>query len=60
MHTIFVYCQDGVMSRHWTPIETKSIACLLGRKKMSQSLPEYYRPGAESEAISYTKENLEA
>ncbi|MGO8989407.1 MAG: BTAD domain-containing putative transcriptional regulator [bacterium] len=35
-------------------------AYLLGRKKMPQLLPEYYSPGEESEAISYTKENLEA
>lgn len=35
-------------------------AYLLGRKKMPRSLPEYYSPGDESEAIFYTKENLEA
>ena len=35
-------------------------AYLLGRKKMPQSLPEYYSPGDESEAMFYTKENLEA
>jgi tetratricopeptide (TPR) repeat protein len=35
-------------------------AYLLGRKKMPQSLPEYYSPGAETEAVFYTKENLEA
>jgi hypothetical protein len=34
-------------------------AYLLGRKKMPRSLPEYYSPGDESEAIFYTKENLE-
>ncbi len=33
---------------------------LLGRKKMPRFLPEYYSPGDESEAIFYTKENLEA
>lgn len=31
---------------------------LLGHKKIPQSLPDYYSPGAESEAIFYTKENL--
>ena len=35
-------------------------AYLLGRKKMPQSLPEYYSLGDESEAMFYTKENLEA
>jgi tetratricopeptide (TPR) repeat protein len=35
-------------------------AYLLGRKKMPQSLPEYYSPGAETEAVLYVKENLEA
>jgi hypothetical protein len=35
-------------------------AYLLGREKMPRSLPEYYSPGDESEAIFYTKENLEA
>ena len=35
-------------------------ASLLGRKKMPQSLPEYYSPGDESEAMLYAKENLEA
>jgi tetratricopeptide (TPR) repeat protein len=35
-------------------------AYLLGRKKMPRSLPEYYSPGAETEAVFYTKENLEA
>lgn len=35
-------------------------AYLLGRKKMSQSLPEYYSPGAETEAMFYVKENLKA
>jgi len=35
-------------------------AYLLGRKKMPQSLPEYYSPGAETEAIFYVKENLKA
>jgi tetratricopeptide (TPR) repeat protein len=35
-------------------------AYLLGRKKMPRSLPEYYSPGAETEAIFYTKENWEA
>lgn len=35
-------------------------AYLLGRKKMPRSLPEYYSPGAETEAIFYAKENLEA
>jgi tetratricopeptide (TPR) repeat protein len=35
-------------------------AYLLGRKKMPQSLPEYYSPGAETEAVFYVKENLEA
>jgi tetratricopeptide (TPR) repeat protein len=35
-------------------------AYLLGQKKIPQFLPEYYSPGEESEAISYTKENLEA
>jgi tetratricopeptide (TPR) repeat protein len=35
-------------------------AYLLGRKKMPQSLPEYYSPGAETEAMFYVKENLEA
>ncbi len=35
-------------------------AYLLGRKKIPKSLPEYYSPGDESEAIAYTKENLEA
>jgi tetratricopeptide (TPR) repeat protein len=33
---------------------------LLGRKKIPKSLPEYYSPGDESEAIFYAKENLEA
>jgi tetratricopeptide (TPR) repeat protein len=33
---------------------------LLGRKKMSKSLPEYYSSGDESEAIFYAKENQEA
>lgn len=33
---------------------------LLGRKKMPQSLPEYYSPGAETEAVFYVKENLKA
>jgi len=33
---------------------------LQGRKKMPQFLPEYYSPGDESEAMFYTKENLEA
>jgi tetratricopeptide (TPR) repeat protein len=33
---------------------------LLGRKKMPRFPPEYYSPGEESEAIAYTKENLEA
>jgi hypothetical protein len=33
-------------------------AYLLGRKKMSRFLPEYYSLG--DEAIFYTKENLEA
>ena len=33
---------------------------LLGRKKIPQSLPDYYSPGAETEAMFYTKENLEA
>jgi hypothetical protein len=27
---------------------------------MPRSLPEYYSPGAETEAVFYTKENLEA
>ena len=35
-------------------------AYLLGRKKMPQSLPEYYGPGAETEAMFYVKENLQA
>jgi tetratricopeptide (TPR) repeat protein len=35
-------------------------AYLLGRKKMPQSLPEYYSPGAETEAMFYVKENLQA
>lgn len=35
-------------------------AYLLGRKKMPQSLPEYYSPGAETEAMFYVKENLKA
>jgi tetratricopeptide (TPR) repeat protein len=35
-------------------------AYLRGLKKMPQSLPEYYSPGDESEAIFYAKENLEA
>jgi tetratricopeptide (TPR) repeat protein len=35
-------------------------AYLLGRKKIAKSLPEYYSPGDESEAIFYAKENLEA
>jgi tetratricopeptide (TPR) repeat protein len=35
-------------------------AYLLGRKKIPQSLPEYYSQGDESEAIFYSKENLEA
>ena len=35
-------------------------AYLLGRKKMPQSLPEFYSPGDQSEAIFYIKENLEA
>ena len=35
-------------------------AYLLGRKKMPQSFPDYYSPGDESEAMFYTKENLEA
>ena len=35
-------------------------AYLLGRKKMPQSLPEYYSPGDETEAMFYIKENLEA
>ncbi len=35
-------------------------AYLLGRKKMPRFLPEYYSPGDESEAMFYTKENLEA
>ena len=35
-------------------------AYLLGRKQMPRSLPEYYSPGAETEAVFYTKENLEA
>lgn len=34
-------------------------AYLLGRKKMPRFLPEYYSPGAETEAVFYTKENLE-
>jgi len=33
---------------------------LLGRKKMPQSLPEYYSPGAETEVVFYVKKNLEA
>ena len=33
---------------------------LLDRKKMPQSLPEYYSPGAETEAMFYVKENLKA
>jgi hypothetical protein len=48
------------MSRCWSPIETKSIAYLLGRKKMLRSLPEYYSRGDEAEAVFYVKENLEA
>src|SRR4030043_957994 len=35
-------------------------AYLLGQKKMPRFLPEYYSPGAETEAVFYTKENLEA
>ncbi|MDI6764492.1 MAG: tetratricopeptide repeat protein [Thermodesulfobacteriota bacterium] len=35
-------------------------AYLLGRKKMPQSLPDYYSPGAETEAVFYVKENLKA
>lgn len=35
-------------------------AYLLGHKKMPQSLPEYYSPGAETEAMFYVKENLKA
>jgi hypothetical protein len=35
-------------------------AYLLSRKKMPQSLPEYYGPGAETEAMFYVKENLQA
>ncbi len=35
-------------------------AYLLGRKKMPQFLPEYYSPGAETEAMFYVKENLKA
>jgi len=35
-------------------------AYLLGRKKMPQSLPDYYSPGAETEAVFYLKENLKA
>jgi tetratricopeptide (TPR) repeat protein len=41
--------------------ENKHIpAFLLGRKKLPQSLPEYYSPGDESEAMFYVKENLGA
>jgi len=35
-------------------------AYLVGQKKMPRSLPEYYSSGAETEAVFYTKENLEA
>ena len=35
-------------------------AYLLGRKKIPQSLPEYYSPGDETEAVFYVKENLKA
>lgn len=35
-------------------------AYLLGRKKMPRFLPEYYSSGAETEAVFYVKENLEA
>jgi len=48
------------MGKGGNPIKAKFIAYLLGRKKMPQSLPEYYSPGAETEAVFYVKENLEA
>jgi tetratricopeptide (TPR) repeat protein len=35
-------------------------AHLLGRKKMPQSLPDYYSPGDQSEAVFYVKENRKA
>jgi len=35
-------------------------AYLLGRKKMLQSLPNYYSPGAKTEAVFFVKENLNA
>ena len=44
----------AVKSNHHIP------AYLLGRKKMPQSLPDYYSPGAETEAVFYLKENLKA
>jgi hypothetical protein len=48
------------MSRDCSPIEAEFIAYLLGRKRMPQPLPEYHSPGDESEAVFYTRENLEA
>jgi hypothetical protein len=48
------------MSTGRSPIKAKFIAYLLGLKKMPRFLPECYSPGDASEAMFYTKENLEA